>query len=569
MATIIDTLIIELGFDTKKLSDGSKKATSSVKDLESKSNKAGKSLQDDANKNTQAFSKFRNEILSLAAAFVSVSGIKAFSERITTSDAALGRMANNIGMSSTELSAWTMAADKAGGTAEGMAGSIKGLVERVQHFKATGEGAEGFKWFTALGIDPVKADATESFLQAADKLSAMKPAQAQEWGRGMGMDEGTINVLMQGRKEVEKLLAEQKKLAIVTEEDSKNAQDRKIAWNKLQNQFEDIGRTLLNDLQPIIMQLSTDFGEWIKKIDPKEIEEFFRVVISVSKEAVNAVGGITNAVEILMGLWVGSKFLSMMNGIKALTGGLTGAGSALGKLGLVGAAFEAGNAIGEEINKHLSTETKDAIGGTVAGMVDRVKSFGGKVKETASDVMKFFEGKGWTPEQAAGITANLQQESGFNPKAKGDSGKAAGVAQWHPDRQANFKKFSGKDIKDSSLEEQLSFVDYELRQGTEKKAGKMLMSAKSAFEAGGIVSSKYERPAAKEKEMQMRGLSAANIQQARNSTTNTTNNARGGDVSVGQVVVNTQATNATEIAKDIGGALKSYSYANQAIQGVS
>lgn len=564
MATIIDSLIVELNLDPKGFTKGQKQSVSALKDLESKSGKTAKSLQDNANKSAQSFSKFRNEILALATAFVSISGIKAFSERITTTDAAMGRMANNIGMSTTELSAWTMAADKAGGTTEGMAGSIKGLVERVQHFKATGEGAEGFKWFTALGIDPVKADATESFLQAADKLSKMKPSQAQEFGRGMGMDEGTINVLMRGRAEVEKLLADQKQLAIVNERDSKQAQERQIAWNKLQNQFENIGRTILNDLQPVISQIANDFSKWLKTVNPKEIESFFKTMIDGGKSAVNIVGGLTNAVELLFGLWAGSKFLGMMTAIGSMTGALGGAGAVLGKLGLVGAA---GVAIGNEINKHLSEETKDAIGGTVAGMVERVQGFGDKVKGTAVDVMKFFESKGWTPEQAAGITANLQQESGFKPGAIGDAGKAAGVAQWHPDRQANFKKFSGKDIKDSTLEEQLAFVNYELTQGTEKGAGALLRKAKTAMEAGGIVSSKYERPAAKEKEMQMRGISASNIQQARNATTN--NTTQGGAVSVGQVIVNTQATDAQGIARDIGGALKSYSYANQAIQGVS
>jgi len=112
----------------------------------------------------------------------------------------------------------------------------------------------------------------------------------------------------------------------------------------------------------------------------------------------------------------------------------------------------------------------------------------------AKDAVNFFIQKGWSPEQSAGIVGNLQAESGknLNIKAVGDGGKAYGVAQWHPDRQANFKKEFGKDIKDSSLKEQLEFVNLELNT-TESKAGNQLRGAKTAGEAATIVDKSYER----------------------------------------------------------------------------
>jgi len=50
-------------------------------------------------------------------------------------------------------------------------------------------------------------------------------------------------------------------------------------------------------------------------------------------------------------------------------------------------------------------------------------------------------------------------------------------------------------MQGSSLDEQLGFVHYELTQGQEQGAGDLLRRAKSAREAGDIVSRKYERPA--------------------------------------------------------------------------
>ncbi len=114
------------------------------------------------------------------------------------------------------------------------------------------------------------------------------------------------------------------------------------------------------------------------------------------------------------------------------------------------------------------------------------------------DAMNFFVSQGWTHEQAAGIVANLQEESRLNPHIEGDSGDAYGIAQWHRDRQDLFKSFIGHSIKESStFEEQLRFVQHELTT-TEKNSGDLLRKAKTANDAGSIVSREYERPGDKE-----------------------------------------------------------------------
>lgn len=123
----------------------------------------------------------------------------------------------------------------------------------------------------------------------------------------------------------------------------------------------------------------------------------------------------------------------------------------------------------------------------------------------------FFESRGWTSAQSAGIVANLIKEnSTFDPRAVGDGGRAYGIAQWHPDRQANFTTAIGGDIRRSTLEQQLTFVDWELR-NTEKSAGDLLKQAKTPEEAGSIVSKFYERPEAVNAEMRERGEMAAKL----------------------------------------------------------
>lgn len=113
----------------------------------------------------------------------------------------------------------------------------------------------------------------------------------------------------------------------------------------------------------------------------------------------------------------------------------------------------------------------------------------------ADDAIAFFTGKGWTKEQAAGIVGNLQYESGgLNPAAVGDNGQAYGLGQWHIDRQLNFQRIFGKSIKQSTFNDQLAFVQWELEH-TEQYAGVQLKQAKDVASATKTFMNLFERPA--------------------------------------------------------------------------
>ena len=110
--------------------------------------------------------------------------------------------------------------------------------------------------------------------------------------------------------------------------------------------------------------------------------------------------------------------------------------------------------------------------------------------------LQYFTSQGWTQAQAAGIVANLTQESGVNPRAFNAAGGgqgAQGIAQWRGARLANFQSFAGHPMNQSTLDEQLAFVNYELTKGTEKSAGAKLKATTSASDAATVVDTYYER----------------------------------------------------------------------------
>lgn len=119
------------------------------------------------------------------------------------------------------------------------------------------------------------------------------------------------------------------------------------------------------------------------------------------------------------------------------------------------------------------------------------------VTQKMREGVEFFVKKGWTKEQAVGIVANLSAESALNPAAHGDGGHAYGIGQWHEDRQAQFEARYGHSMGESTLNEQLDFVNYELTEGKEKGAGSKLRLTKDVKQAAAVVSIYYERPADK------------------------------------------------------------------------
>lgn len=115
---------------------------------------------------------------------------------------------------------------------------------------------------------------------------------------------------------------------------------------------------------------------------------------------------------------------------------------------------------------------------------------------------------GFTAEQACGIVANIARESRFNPAAVGDGLRAYGLGQWHPDRQDAFRTRFGRSIVGSSVDDQLAFIHFEMTAGREQRAYQKLQAARTAREAGEVVSRFYERPGAADAEAQLRGASA-------------------------------------------------------------
>lgn len=119
--------------------------------------------------------------------------------------------------------------------------------------------------------------------------------------------------------------------------------------------------------------------------------------------------------------------------------------------------------------------TADAVpilSAPIQGPRPRLRSAGGRL---ASDVVEFFKSKGYSDAHARGIAAGVAAESASNHGATGPRVDARGrpmqnpghgLGQWvSADRRANFKKRFGIDITQSTRQQQLEFLHWELQGG--------------------------------------------------------------------------------------------------------
>lgn len=369
------------------------------------------------------------------------------------------------------------------------------------------------------------ADALAGIAGEFEHMSALNQRLA---GQALGLDDSTVRLLMRGRDEVEKQLNSRGKLALMTQKQIEDAARLTHATSELDQVFTDMGNTIAGELTPALAEMAEDFVAFYrdnKDLIDSGLKEFF--------------GGLADNIElvsaalILMG---GAGALKGLAALRAVVGlGAAGAGAAGGAAAAGAGASMLGVAAGGAAALLYSSSLNS--GEDTELLNNRLKKGGG---EAVGAVVDYFMAKGWTQDQAEGIAANIEAESAFKANASGDGGQAYGLAQWHPDRQAEFAKQYGKDIRNSTGAEQLEFINHELTRGNEKSAGNKLRAATSAYDAASIVSREYERPADAAGEASRRGASAAGY------TDNRVYHINGADTEKVKQVLNEQMGQMTE-----------------------
>lgn len=246
---IVEAIFVKLGIDASQYNREADKAIG-------QNNKLNKSVSD----TDKAVSTVTKTLAKWFSVMAVATGVAKMIDEVQKLNDELFFLEKNLGMSASSIKNWQGAAGAMGGSAQGMTESIKSLNMGMNDFVVMGD-TSLLPFMNALGVSMVDAqgklkNTDDVMLDLADSFSKMDREQAFSIASKMGIDEGTFNTLVQGRKEMEKMLEYQSKMYKSSEEELKAS--RALAQNRalLGQHWESLKTMMANAIIPLFVKLS-------------------------------------------------------------------------------------------------------------------------------------------------------------------------------------------------------------------------------------------------------------------------------------------------------------------------
>ena len=574
---IVDALIVTLSLDASGYKKGQKEATEALKKTRDEAVKSGKDIESAGAKAAESFATLTRNVATLFGVILSSKALYEFLTSLNEINAATGRMAQSLGSTPEALSTWGQAVERLGGSSTEAVGSVGHLIDEFNELKTTGQSAI-LPWLGKLqALGGVKFDIskpiTEQMGALADNLKRIydkDPAMAFFFGKKLGLDEGSIRLLVQGRAAVAQALADAKGLAI-TKEQAEAAMKLSRVWTEILQTIRLIGRDILEFRSPVIqkaLEVVRDILEDIReafiliqdvmKEAERDIVEFLRAAGEKFAKFVGDISGagpkILDAIKNAFAeaiKWIEDQFNRVW---RAVTGH---------NLFSSTSAHSAGGARGEGNGGGGRGDDRPIIGG-------RVRHARGNLAANQQEAYNAARAEGLSDQAARALVANMSGESLANPRDYHWDSRhmSQGIVQWDPQRAEAIRQKFGKYPKDMTVAEQTRAAIWEINTNGHYARTSQALKGGNAQEMIRALVENYERPADTRGAISTRygflqGLprdfgakAAANISNT-SSVANTSS-----ETHIGPFHVNTQASDGPGVARDLQKIITNTSFAH-------
>ena len=302
---LLDTFTILFESDARKLDDGlqrSDKAADSLLD-------GLKRVDKQAGTTGSSFAGFAAKALGALTAALSATSVISGSIMKAADVAAIGQTADALGVAVEELDAFGRSAQAMGGDARGARDSVTDMAESIGEALQDIESGRA-KTFGALGIslrgvDGQAINAVEGILRLSDAVQGLSREEAVFRIKELGItDNRTVEMVLKGRKELERMLQVQKEAGVITKEQALQAQKFTESMNKLRGSLDTAGTGFMSILIPALekgVQWLTKIVDWAN--ENKHFIVGFFVAIAGIVTAVYLPAMISAAVATLAATW--------------------------------------------------------------------------------------------------------------------------------------------------------------------------------------------------------------------------------------------------------------------------
>lgn len=259
---LLDTLLLVFKADTSQADAGldsarkkSDELIDSIRDADAAAGKAGASLKAMAAGALGGLAAAFSVSAAISGAFARADNIRAIEQ---TSDA--------IGAAIENVDAFGKAAEAMGGDAQGARDSLTDMAEKMGEAMSDVESGAA-KAFKSLGISLKSADggtkdAITGMLDLAGAVEGLDRSAAVFKIKELGItDNRTVEMIIKGRQELERMLRVQKEQGVVSKEAAENARKLTEATGSLKNSMSNAGNSFLDSIIPAL----TKVIEWLGK----------------------------------------------------------------------------------------------------------------------------------------------------------------------------------------------------------------------------------------------------------------------------------------------------------------
>lgn len=267
------------------------------------------------------------QLAGMAAGIVAVQSLaQSFLSAVDEADR-LGESAERLGEQVENLGAWGDAVKLAGGDINALIGSVERLNEGLTVLDVTGKSRIS-PFLKELGInaaDAVKKGQTalDLFPQIAEAMEGMSREQATSIGKRLGLDQGTIMLLMQGRREVEAAIARQKELGTITKEQTEISAKFNDELDNTRQAWRSVWLTISTAVLPAftwVIEKVRDVAQFIRRHSDFVVGLLIAIAGAISVVLIPALvkAGIAAAVAFAPFLLLGLKVAALAAGFALL-----------------------------------------------------------------------------------------------------------------------------------------------------------------------------------------------------------------------------------------------------------
>jgi hypothetical protein len=296
MATVIDSLLVTLGLDSKPYKKGADDAARSQKELRDNTKKTSIDI-------TDSLKAVTRQVAAMVIGFESIKGAISFLSNVNDADAALGRLAANTGTSVHELNRWGNAAELAGGDAKGAQADVLALSQAITEQRTTGKTSPMLELIRRLGVSIFDLDTgkvRDLFTILKETGAALNTGRDRQTAFNLGTTgglTGSLQLLLANKEAQKGYFDEAEKNNSLDERRAEQAAAMQRQWRELGQSARDFARTINDAVFPAVMQ----FFHALEPIKPVLVDIINNLKGAGAFEALaTAIKGIASAIDYLV-----------------------------------------------------------------------------------------------------------------------------------------------------------------------------------------------------------------------------------------------------------------------------